>query len=231
MKVYEIRLKVELRKDIQDRDMQKEIGYMIDITLIKDSKMKEIHLGTGYKNYCFNTFFPVETDKVYKSGKAYSVLIRTVDKDIAKFFIDNLHKTRTGSIRAIESKVKQIRKGHISRLYCLTPALATVEDQYWKNVTDEDDFEERIVRNIIKKKNNLTNTKMRENDFIFSNLTTITNDTPIPVHYKNMTMLGDKLELEIDDSQRAQELAYLALGVGLGEKNARGFGFVNAIFA
>lgn len=45
--------------------------------------------------------------------------------------------------------------------------------------------------------------------------------------YKNINLLGDKIVLEVAQNHQAQELAYLALGVGLLENNSRGFGFVN----
>ena len=49
----------------------------------------------------------------------------------------------------------------------------------------------------------------------------------IPMKYKKIKLLGDKVRLSILDDEFAQELAYLSLGVGIGEMNARGAGFVN----
>ena len=39
--------------------------------------------------------------------------------------------------------------------------------------------------------------------------------------------LGDKVRLAVLDDEKSQEMAYLSLGVGLGEMNSRGAGFVN----
>ena len=47
------------------------------------------------------------------------------------------------------------------------------------------------------------------------------------VPYKNVVLLGDKLSLTISKDERAQELAYMALGTGIGENNARGCGFLS----
>ena len=45
--------------------------------------------------------------------------------------------------------------------------------------------------------------------------------------YKNIHLLGDKISIEIAQNERAQKLAYLALGTGVLENNSRGFGFMN----
>ena len=44
---------------------------------------------------------------------------------------------------------------------------------------------------------------------------------------KNIKLLGDKVRLAVLDDEKSQEMAYLSLGVGLGEMNSRGAGFVN----
>ena len=49
----------------------------------------------------------------------------------------------------------------------------------------------------------------------------------ISVNYKNIKLLGDKLQLNIADDKLSQKIAYMALGTGLGENNSRGLGFVN----
>ena len=53
------------------------------------------------------------------------------------------------------------------------------------------------------------------------------NKTPVPMKYKNIKLLGDKVRLAVLDDEKSQEMAYLSLGVGLGEMNSRGAGFVN----
>ena len=50
---------------------------------------------------------------------------------------------------------------------------------------------------------------------------------PVKIPYKNIHLLGDKIDLEIANNEMAQKLAYFALGVGLGENNSRSCGFVN----
>ena len=47
------------------------------------------------------------------------------------------------------------------------------------------------------------------------------------MQYKNVRLLGDKIRLSILDDKLSQTLAYFALGVGIGEMNSRGAGFLN----
>ena len=56
-----------------------------------------------------------------------------------------------------------------------------------------------------------------------------TNLKPIKIPYKNINLLGNKFEIEVKEDPISQNLAYLALSIGLLEKNALGFGFCRAI--
>lgn len=50
----------------------------------------------------------------------------------------------------------------------------------------------------------------------------------IGMRYKNISLLGDKIELCIDPDPVSQDIAYMLLGVGLGENNSSmGAGYVN----
>ena len=52
------------------------------------------------------------------------------------------------------------------------------------------------------------------------------NESPIAFKFKNIKLLGDKLELEINMDKRSQDLAYFALGVTFSENSAYGAGFL-----
>ena len=54
------------------------------------------------------------------------------------------------------------------------------------------------------------------------------NKTPVPMKYKKYKNFSAiKVRLAVLDDEKSQEMAYLSLGVGLGEMNSRGAGFVN----
>ena len=60
----------------------------------------------------------------------------------------------------------------------------------------------------------------------YTNITFL-NRHPISCKYKRISLLGDKLSLQIADDEKSQKLAYFILGVGLCELNSRGAGFCN----
>ena len=80
----------------------------------------------------------------------------------------------------------------------------------------------RILANIQKKYKNIYNTQV---DIDFIKAIKKINRQPIKIPYKNINMLGNKFEIEVKDDPMSQSLAYLAISVGILEKNSIGFGF------
>ena len=66
-----------------------------------------------------------------------------------------------------------------------------------------------------------------DEDFQLYTGLTFMNRKPVKVEYKGIHLLGDKVNLKISDDVRAQELAYVLLGTGIGTMNARGYGYCN----
>lgn len=88
------------------------------------------------------------------------------------------------------------------------------------------EFENQLKVNLIKKWNRFTGEKLSE-DFSLYTLLEFLNETPVPMEYKSIKLLGDKIRLQIADNETAQKLAYMALGTGLLSMNSRGAGYVN----
>lgn len=224
--VYEITIKVFLINNINKSDAAKEIAKYIDCGMGKNDEFLRIHKEKNYKPYTFNLLYPVPVeDGIYKKENIYSVQIRTIDYDLAKFFSEELVNKYTNSLKGLTSEVKIIPRKHIEKLYSMTPVLLKNNGGYWKRNLSMDQFEKRLIDNIIKKYNYIYKTEINE-EFQFYTSITFNNKKPISINYKNIKLLGDKVELIIDNSQLAQDLAYLSLGVGLLESNSRGFGFV-----
>ena len=100
------------------------------------------------------------------------------------------------------------------------------EQGYWKNSIKTEDFEKRLKTNLIKKYKDITGEEINE-DFQLYYQINFKNKVPVSRKYKGIKLLGDMIELEIAENDNAQKLAMLAIGSGLLEMNARGFGFVN----
>ncbi|MBC5624416.1 CRISPR-associated endoribonuclease Cas6 [Clostridium sp. NSJ-49] len=224
-RVYEISVKNYLLKNIDKNNMFEVISEVIDSTLSRNKEFLEFHNKNCYKNYCNNGFYPLETDGIYKEDNIYTFQIRTIDEDLAKYLIKNLANTSTKFIKVLKTDIKIISRKHIDKVFSITPIVIKDSTGYWKGNISLDEFENRIKTNLIKKYNSFTGDKIDE-DFEFYTRFEFKNNKPIAVNYKNIKLLGDKIQLNIADDEISQTIAYMALGTGLGENNSRGAGFV-----
>lgn len=226
VQVYQIYCKIYLMKDVGLSHMLEEISNFIDLGLAQDERMLKFHEGKGYKNYVHSGFNELERDKIYKEGKIYSFSIRTIDKELKDYFLKTLRDINTETMKGLVTSVKQIKKVHITKLYSITPALIKTDSGYWKGKIDFETYEKRLLYNSIKKTKSILEDDFNE-DFVLYNSIQILNRKPISSSFKNISLLGDKLELIIADNKKAQEIAYILLGTGILENNPRGYGFVN----
>ena len=114
----------------------------------------------------------------------------------------------------------------ISEIYSLSPVIMKSDEGYWRSYMSLDEYEERLFSNLVKKYNSFTGEQIEEDFPLYTNITFL-NRHPISCKYKRISLLGDKLSLQIADDEKSQELAYFILGVGLCELNSRGAGFCN----
>lgn len=226
MKVYNLDIKVYLLNDIYLNKMQQSIASVIDLTLSQSQKYIDFHNSIGYKFYCFNGLYPMEKNGVYKEDNIYTFQLRTIDKDLCEYLIRELRDITTNDIKVLKCDLKIISKKHIDKIFSITPLIIKDDKGYWREHMSLKEFEERIKINLIKKYNKFTGEKIDEN-FEFYTAMEFKNRKPISVDYKNIKLLGDKLQLTIADDKLSQKIAYMALGTGLGENNSRGLGFVN----
>lgn len=242
LNVFELRLKVYLLADIKQEHTYTVLGEFFDSYLAKNPDYLELHKTNCYKYYCFDQFYPVEPDGVYKKEKFYTVRLRMISPNLARYYSEGIANHYNGQIKGLTAELRKISKKSISELYTITPAVmkceAAVNEQgekvqqsggYWRGCLSFEAFEQRIKVNLIKKYNALTETKMDE-DFELYRQIELINRKPIAIPYKGVRLLGDKLRMQVSENEQAQKLAYMALGTGICEMNARGFGFLNYKF-
>ena len=223
MQIIQIRVKILVKENIQLSEIQSRVCGMIDYSFSKKEELLKLHNTNKYKFYCFDFPYPIEKDQIYKKGKVYTVTLRTLDSDLAEFFSNSLLHIQTYFIKTLSSEIKIIYKRPIEKIYSLTPAIIKNDSGYWRDSMSIDDYERRL------KDNDITGEKIDE-DFELFNKIELKNRKPISVIYKNIKLLGDKVNLYISYDKRAQDLAYMALGSGIMEMNSRGCGFVNYKF-
>ncbi|MDW8803036.1 CRISPR-associated endoribonuclease Cas6 [Clostridium sp. A1-XYC3] len=226
MKVYEISLLVFLLEEISSENVFIKISGFIDSGMSKVPELLELHNQNIYKNYCFNSFYPIEQDKKYKQGKTYTIQLRTIDKNLADFFYTKLVNHFNDSIKGLTAKIRIVPKKHIEKIYSITPVVLKNDGGYWKGKLSLTDFERRLKENLIKKYNLLMNTKVNEEFQLYTSIE-FKNHKPVAINYKGKKILGDKISIHISDEKISQDIAYMSLGTGVLEMNARGAGYVN----
>jgi len=226
LKVIQIRIKILLKENIHVSDIQPKVCGLIDYSFSKRQELLDMHNENKYKFYCFDFPYPSERDQIYKKGKIYTLTIRTVDFELAEFFSNSLLDVQTRFIKALSSELKILPQKPIEKIYSLTPAIIKNDTGYWRDNMSMEDYQKRLKENLVKKYNIITGTKMDEDFKLFDKIE-LKNRKPISVKYKKIKLLGDKVNLYIADNDRAQALAYMAIGCGIMEMNSRGCGFVN----
>lgn len=222
--VHELKIRVQLKEDIPvDRVMEAEAGF-IDSMLAKDESWLRFHEENKSKLYSFSGLWPIEKNGVYKKGKCYVITIRSVDEGFVSYI--GMCNHTDPKMETLEVSYKQISKKLIEKIYTLTPVVLKAEDGYWRKQKNLDDFERLLFENAIKKYNQFTGEKADEDFELYTDIFFL-NRKPISSRYKNIHLIGDKIELRISDNPQAQELAYFITAVGLGENCSRGFGFCN----
>lgn len=226
MNYFEITITVLLKRDIYFADSGYVIGKNINRIMLLDEGLKEFHPKKEYKNYVFNSFYPLEKDKTYKKDKLYIFKIRSLDYE----FCEKMYKLSTylksEDFKVISADIKEIKEKTIKEIYTVTPLIITVDNKPWMQEDDIELFKERIESNLEKKYKNFYNEDIDVKGK-FINSIEFKNRKPMHYNYKNgIKLLANKVSIQIQDNEEAQKVAFLARAVGIGEKNsAIGAGF------
>ncbi len=231
MKYFELKCKAYLKKDIRFRDSFEAISKYISFSLAKNKKLLELHLKNEFKYYVFNSFHPVEKEQIYKSGKIYEFKIRSIDEIFINKLLPLLKENINNPLFLIVDIQKRVQKKFfIKEIYSLTPIIATAQNgRYW-TLEDGDILKltKQLHDNLEKKYKSFYKQDLKpQNNFI--NLLELKNKVPqtITIHKdgKLIKFFGNKLKIIPNEDEISQKLTFLALGVGLGEKNSFGGGF------
>jgi len=228
MKIISIKIKTFLLKDIDQRTANKAVTAFIDTALCMEASGIDLHKRNILKPYSFSGLAPVEKNGRYMKDSICTIILRTLDINLAEYLAERLPHAETDMIKGLTCDASMIYQGHIQNIYTLTPVIIRSKDNkgYWKGSMSFEQFQHQIKVNLIKKYNHFQKTEIDEAFLLWNNFELI-NQKPVAFPYKNIMLLGDKIDMQISDDPRAQDLAYMALATGLGEINSRGAGYVN----
>lgn len=190
-----------------------------------------IHSLNKFKNYVVSNVTPHKA--AYKEGERILFRIRTVDESLLTMFQENLKIRETCKLLVLDIECKSLKKRPIFKLKSTTPVVIRCDEVkgYWREAEDDEIFERNVIGNLVNKYYLFTKqektSRINFND-VFSGYSE--DWRYCPTKFKDITLLGDKVTLDVNDSDFANELSYFALGVGIGTKNTRGFGFLDAYY-
>ena len=225
MKYYNLKVIVIVKENLKSLETYEKISNLIAQAMLKDKLLKQIHEENIYKNYVFCNLYPVEKDTIYKKGNIYSFGLRGIEFEKIIKLKQVIQDLENDYFKVIQINFQTHTKSSIKKLITLTPAIITTPKGDYDIKENMELVKDRMLANIQKKYKNIYNTSVNV-DFI-KNIKK-TNSKPIKIPYKNINMLGNKFEIEVNEDPMSQDLAYLALSIGILEKNSQGFGFCMA---
>lgn len=169
--------------------------------------------------------------KVYKSDQIYQFRIRTLDKELLSYLLDGIADYKTDSIKGLTRTVKQIPHRPIASVWTLTPVVLKNADGkgYWRDCMSFEEFEQELTASLIHQYEQYTKEEIRK-DISLYNQIELKSKCAVGVPYKGITLLGDKLSLQIAENETAQKVMYFTLANGMGTMGSRGLGFLGYRF-
>ena len=229
--IWELDCKIYALNDLPLQYSGENTANLVDIALVKDQKFYKFHKSNILKPYVVSIPKNISPDfKVIKKGDRVNFKIRTVNRYLNDYLLENILNVSNDNFKVIFITSKKIQYKHLEYIRSITPVNLSIENKYWRDTKMEE--EEAILKLI----NNLCKKCLR---FIGKDYGVFTKDTmnivlkdykvlnsfPLYTPYKGKKLKGDKFELRLQDNIIAQDLGKIALGCGLGLKNPRAFGF------
>lgn len=232
MKIIELKCTVYVKSDISFESSFEIISKYISYSMCQDEKLEKLHNDfTSFKNYCFGGFYPIEKDKIYKKGKTYTFSIRTIDDDFANRIIPHLtQNTKNENFIVVDVSKKVMSQHFVTELYSATPVIVTMSNKrYWMKEDDIMLLQNQLQQNLLNKYKAFYDKEL-EPIQNFIQLLELKNNRAQTIKLTNKNgkqyrLFGNKFRIIPNEDEVSQKLAFLALGVGMGEKSGYGGGF------
>lgn len=219
MNFFQLTATIFLNKDIPFNESGEFIGNIISSTMLLKDDLKEMHEKKEFK-YVYDNFYPLEKSKVYKKGRIYIFNIKSFNSNFINDMKRFLPLAKNNNFKIVAVEERRIKQRFIAELYTKTAAIVTVKSKPWllKN-GDLMLLERRFQDNLEKKFKYIygKNINVKQN---FIQRIDVINKKPISFKYKNVHLLGNKFKLVINEDEKSQQLAFIALGMGIGEKGS-----------
>ena len=224
MNYYELKITLKLKQDIYFDEVAEKLSILINKSMLYDEYLKSIHKINSYKFYVFEGLRPIEKDKTYKKGAFYMTTLRCIDEFMAEAFRTCLKNVSTDKIDVLAIDLEKVVFTKVKKIFNITPAVATINSEYWKSGMDISIIKNSINVNILKKIK-VINGVDDIIDYDMIEFIQVKNTKPISFKYKQNKFLGNKFEIVIKEDEMSQLMAYIAISTGILEKNSLGYGY------
>lgn len=242
MKLFELKCISWLKQDISFEDSFDVISKFINYSLCQKEPYKQKHNKNLFNDYCFGGFLPIQKDKIYRKGNTYYFTFRTIDENFAKELKELLRiNINNPFIQILQVDIKEIKQFFISEIYSATPVVVSLKKEnekshqlFWSleksgNIIE---LQNQLQENLVKKYEEFFGEKLNPTQN-FIQLLEIKNHKPQSIYFtttkneirKKVRLLGNKFRIIPNEDEISQKLAFLSLGVGIGEKISYGAGF------
>ena len=225
MNCFNLKITLKLKQNIKEMEAYEKISNFIAYAMLKDKTLKEIHEKNTYKNYVFCNLYPIQKDGLYKKDNMYFFDLRGTEFIKIMKLKQVMCNLENEDFKVLQIQLQTHEQKTVHKLITLTPTIITTPKGDFDIKEDMDLVKNRLLANLQKKYKNIYHTEV---DIDFVKSIKKTNRNPIKIPYKNINMLGNKFEIEVKDDPMSQNLAYLAVSIGILEKNALGVGFCMA---
>ncbi len=230
MKYFELTCMAYLKRNISFKESFETIAKYINYAMSQDKILEKLHSNNGYKYYVFGGFLPLEKDKIYKKGCSYKFSLRSIDENfIDKLSFELRKNINNPNFLIVETHKKEIKQFFVNELYSATPVIATMPNgRFWMKEDNLMLLYKQLQDNLEKKYQDFYNQKLKPiQNFI--QLLELKNhrsqSIQITKQDKKIQLFGNKFKIVPHEDEVSQKLAFLSLGIGLGEKNSFGGGF------
>jgi len=228
MNFWQLTVTIFLNKDIPFNESGEFIGNIISSTMLLNDTLKEMHEKKEFK-YVYDNFYPLEKSKVYQKGRTYVFNIRSFNNNFINNMKKLLHLVKGNDFKIAAVEERRIKQRFITELYTKTAAIVTVDSKPWL-LKDGGLMllQKRLQDNLEKKFKDIYGKAIDIKQSFIQRIDVI-NKKPISFKYKNVHLLGNKFKIAVNEDEKSQQLAFIALGMGMGEKGSSvGAGYCHA---
>ncbi|CZE47546.1 CRISPR-associated endoribonuclease Cas6 [Campylobacter geochelonis] len=231
MTIYELKVFIKLKIPVTFFENPEFLSKNINRSFLEDDELRELHIQDGIKPYSidFLRHDGYRKDSFKAEDEVY-FLVRCVSFEIISRMRTCLEISNRLDFEVLGSKISTLKPKFIKSLYTMSPAVVTVSiDNKAFCWTKEDSDISELKRSLevnLKSKFALYGGEfnLKESDEVID-LIEIKNHKPFIFTYKDGQIFAYRYQIYFAENRYAQNLAKIALALGVGEKGSLAFGF------